>query len=211
MFFFPFRLRLHWRLPLLVSPVTSLAFHPKSTASLVVTQANNSFLVYEADDMSLSEWSKSNSADRVQVALKGVTGPLSGITFDPSTDSAMLLYGQGFIVYVDLTQSIPKQPKVIASLTDSVMGSNSNHGHNSNNRGGGSFGKGGKGGNSAGNEAWRRGKKGAESEESNFAIIQRYRSLVHVGCVSDSQLVRSCHLSRTLSPLRTPSLPDVSI
>ena len=45
------RLRLHWRLPLALAPVTCVAFHPQSTASLVVAQANNTFMVYEVDDL----------------------------------------------------------------------------------------------------------------------------------------------------------------
>ena len=45
------RLRLHWRLPLALAPITCLAFHPQSTASLVVAQANNTFMVYEVDDL----------------------------------------------------------------------------------------------------------------------------------------------------------------
>jgi hypothetical protein len=46
----------------------------------------------------------------------------------------------------------------------------------------------------------RRNKQGGGREnsvdntdaESNFAIIQKYRSLLHVGCLSNSQLVSCC-------------------
>ena len=182
---FIFRLRLHWRLPLFASPVTSIAFHPKSTASLVVTQTNNTFSVYEADEMSLSEWSKNNSCEKIETTLRSVQGAVCGVAFDPSSDCAMLLYGQGFIVYVDLTQSIPKQPKVVMSLTNRFNPDRMNGG----NRVGGSGGKGGSG-KAFGHTVHKR-KSSTESDcDSNFAIIQRYRSLVHVSCVSGSQLVR---------------------
>jgi hypothetical protein len=109
--------------------------------------------------MRLSEWSTNNSIEKIKGVLKSVAGPISGLTFDPSSESSMLLYGQGFIIYVDLTQAIPRQPKIVASMPYIK--------------------KTGK----------RIKKRKAGSEESNFAVIQRYRSLVHVGCAPDNQLV----------------------
>ena len=182
-------MRLHWRLPLLSTPVTSIAFHPQSTASLVVTETNNSFLVYEADGMCLSEWSKSNNSEKIMTALKSVNGPVCGVTFDPSSDCSMLLYGQGFIVYIDLTQSIPKHPKIVLSAPDKPNPFRLFSGiHKVPGRGNGRENK--SHGNGKGfGHGMRRKSNGGEDSDSNFAIIQRYRSMVHVGCVADSQLV----------------------
>ena len=164
--------------------------------------------------MNLSEWSKINNIDRIQTALKSISGPLSGVTFDPSSDSSMLLYGQGFIVYVDMTQSIPKQPKIINAMS-SGMSSRSGPGSGPSSILGSGPGSGPGSGISkvtgvtgrivgtayeqrlpGGSSMWKREKKREGSDDSNFAIIQRYKSLVHVGCVENSQLVRTILLIR---------------
>lgn len=149
-----------------------------------MTQTDNTFSVYEADEMCLSEWSKNNSCEKIESTLRNVAGAVCGVAFDPSSDCAMLLYGQGFIVYVDLTQSIPKHPKVVMSLTSRLNPDRINGG----NRGGSSGGRGGSG-RGFGHTVHKR--RNNTENDCNFAIIQRYRSLVHVSCVSGSQLVRS--------------------
>ena len=152
--------------------------------------------------MNLSEWSKINNIDRIQTALKSISGPLSGVTFDPSSDSSMLLYGQGFIVYVDMTQSIPKQPKIINAMS-SGMSSRSGPGSGPGSGISKVTGMTGRIVGTAyeqrlpgGSSMWKREKKREGSDDSNFAIIQRYKSLVHVGCVENSQLVRTILLIR---------------
>lgn len=254
-----FRLRLHWRLPSLASPVTSLTFHPKSSASLVVTQADNSFIIFEADEMTLSEWSKNNSATAIKTRLAVVNSPICGVTFDPSAKSSFLLHSHGCLVYVDLTQPVPKNSRTIKHSSGESNGNgngNSNNGSNGNGsygngssnngdadrgRGGrgsggregrGSGGRGGRGSGGRGGAGWGDkskyskgggggggggddpkygpGGSGMEVEEeeeevvepyvyqpcgnSNFSIIMRYKSLVHVGCAPERQLVSTCVL-----------------
>jgi hypothetical protein len=49
--------------------------------------------------MKLSEWSTNNSIEKIKGVLKSVAGPISGLTFDPSSESSMLLYGQVWLFF----------------------------------------------------------------------------------------------------------------
>ena len=221
--------------------MTSLTFHPKSAASLVVTQADNSFVIFEADEMTLSEWSKNNSPLTVKTRLAIVNSPICGVTFDPSAKSSFLLHSHGCLVYVDLTQPVPKNSRTIKHRSgDGNNNGNGNSGSNgdsngySNNREGdkgrggrGSGGRGGRGNGGRGSSGrgeknkysrgggddpkYGPGPSGMEIEEeeeeveepyvhqpcgnSNFSIIMRYKSLVHVGCAPERQLVSACVVS----------------
>jgi hypothetical protein len=115
------RLRLHWRLPLLSSPVTSVSFHPKNNF-LIVTQADNSFLLYEADEMNLSEWSKCNSTDIIKKRFSDVKTVISGVTFDSFAENSVILYSFGCLVFIDLTQGIPASCNVVGHRNRSYIG-----------------------------------------------------------------------------------------
>ena len=181
---------------MLSSPVTSLAFHPKRTGALVVTQADNSFIMYEAEDMSLSDFSEYNSAASIRDKLQIVNSPISGAVFDPSSEMCMFLYSNGCLVYVDLCRPIPTGRRVPISGDGLNKGREKNrerdrqldlNGRQQNQRskyeplnGGGAP------------PLTQHADTGAVLEcpqNSNFAIITRYKSLVHVGCAPGRNLV----------------------
>jgi WD40 repeat protein len=171
------RLRLHWRLPRFSSPITAIRFHPLSPSTLVVVLADNTFSIFEVGDLSLSLWSQKNT-ERIPAALKEVPGPIQGVSFDigsgdvdiEAAQDTMILYGQGFIVYVNLSDEIPVNPKVVPAT---AVAASDGTAPKKERRG-----------------ATKRGRRRrGGSKESNFAIIQRYRSLIHVNCLPDSQMV----------------------
>ena len=105
------RLSLHWVLPCFAAPVTCVAFHPSSPNSLLTSSTSDSspFLIYDVQKKDLSDWSQANT-DIIPNWKSAVNvqsyGPIQNITFDPSCESAFMLYGQGFSIYVDLNLPI---------------------------------------------------------------------------------------------------------
>jgi len=66
------RLRLHWHVPNpspIPCPVTALSFHPTSPTCLVVTLANNTFMIFDVEQLNLTQWSIDNS-DKVANLLR---------------------------------------------------------------------------------------------------------------------------------------------
>jgi U3 small nucleolar RNA-associated protein 4 len=160
-------LRMHWRLPDMLVPITDVSFHPECPTSLVVVLSNNTFMIYDVELLTLSPWSEENT-DKIPAVLKNTPGPLEGVAFNPSSDMSMFLYGQGFCVNVDIGQLVPKVPKTITSnvLSNASFGSK------------------------------RKDKKKpvskrrrGESLDPNFAIINKYRGIIHVGFMNDNQIV----------------------
>jgi hypothetical protein len=190
--------------------------------------------------MALSEWSKNNSALVIKTRLAIVNSPICGVTFDPSAKSSFLLHSHGCLVYVDLTQPVPRNTRTIKhSSGEANSNGNGNSGSNGNGSGygnngeadkgrggrGSGGGRGGRGGGGRGTSGrgdkskysrgggggggddpkYGPGASGMEIEEeeeevvepyvhqpcgnSNFSIIMRYKSLVHVGCAPERQLV----------------------
>ena len=98
-----------------------MSFHPRNNV-LIVTQADNSFLVYEADEMNLSEWSKSNSTDIIRRRFSDVKTVFSGVTFDAFAENSVILYSFGCLVFIDLTQGIPASCSVVGHRNRSHIG-----------------------------------------------------------------------------------------
>lgn len=66
------RLRLHWHVPnptSTPSPVTAISFHPTSPTSLLVTLANNTFMIFDVEQLNLTQWSIDNN-DKVSSILR---------------------------------------------------------------------------------------------------------------------------------------------
>jgi WD40 repeat protein len=163
------RLKLHWALPAFSSPVSSVTFHPIALSSVVVTLADNTFWMFDASSMAVAPWS-AQYTDKIPTAVKSIPGPVEGATFDVNRPSHIILYGQGFLVFVDLNEAIPDAPKRVTPMNASVnihrrahfKRKNSNSSALSNN---------------------------GTHVNRNFAIVSTYRSLVHVGCTAASHLV----------------------
>lgn len=166
----------------------------------MVTQADNSFVMYEAGDMSLSDFSEHNSASAIRDKLQIINSPISGAVFDPSSEMCMYLYSNGCLVYVDLCRPIPTGRRVPISGDGLSKGREKNrerdrvldlNGRQQNHR--------------SKYEPLNLDKDahppltqhtdtsaGAVLEcpqNSNFSIITRYKSLVHVGCAPGRNLV----------------------
>ena len=102
---------MHWVLPALSSAVSCMAFHPASANSLLFTLSkDNSFLIFDVQDKSLSPWCREN-ADVVpqwsQCLSRATVGPVYNVSFDPSSKTSFVLYGQAFSVCIDLDERIP--------------------------------------------------------------------------------------------------------
>ena len=89
---------------------------------LIVTQADNSFLVYEADEMNLSNWSKSNNTEIIKRRFSDVKTVFSGVTFDAFAENSVILYSFGCLVFIDLTQGIPASCKVVGHRNRNHIG-----------------------------------------------------------------------------------------
>lgn len=105
------RCALHWVLPMFSSPITCVSFHPTSPNSLLTTTTSDStpFLIYDVQLKDLSVWSKENTdiIPNWKSTIKAQNyGPIESISFDPACESAFMLFGQGFSVYVDLNMPI---------------------------------------------------------------------------------------------------------
>jgi len=154
------RLRLHWRLPDFPAPVTLISFHPESASSLVVLLATNVFIIFDVDNMCITPWSRDN-IDKIPAAVKNLEGPIEGITFNSQLQS-FFVYGQGFCVYVDIASSIPEVPNTVVTTT--VTGNNEG-------------------------KKKRKKSKSNVSSNNNFSIINRFRSIIHLASISNSNLV----------------------
>ena len=120
----------------------------------------------------LCPWSAENTV--LPVTLKNTPGPLQGVSFLPDHSSAMVLYGQGFLVYVDLDYEVPRECRVIGFSTTA-------------------------GGDSRDFNVRSRTKKRSKNStptSSNFTIVQRFRSLVNVSCTSGNKLVSASGSSK---------------
>eukprot|EP01041_Mallomonas_annulata_P004727 gene4727-9388_t len=182
------RFRLHWAVPRNISPITDIQFHPTSSTSLIVIFANNTFLLQDLSTRRLCPWSETIPPHSMPDVLRKCPGPLQGVCFCPDSSNTMILYGQGYFVYVDLDMPIPNKPKVIAATTTStstsssnMMLSNNKHMDDNNMQIQNMTGK------------KRRKKEKAMKElneaSPNFAMVHRYRGLVHVSYLSGGQLV----------------------
>jgi WD40 repeat protein len=165
------RLKLHWALPTFGSPVSSVSFHPIAHSSVVVTLTDNTFWMFDASAMTVAPWS-AQYTDKIPSAVKSIAGPVEGATFDVNRPSHIILYGQGFLVFVDLNEAIPDAPKRVTPMNASVSIHRRSHFKRKNNA-------------SASSTA---GNNGTHTNR-NFAIVSTYRSLVHVGCTAASHLV----------------------
>lgn len=117
---------------------------------------------------------------------KNLHGTLEGIAFSPDKNSAILLYGQGFCMYIDLMLDIPLTPKLISAASvnpNSILNKYKKV------------------------SAEKRIK--TNNDNSNFTIINKYRSLVHVGFVKNKQLVHHLHIIKHYSYFSRFPLSDV--
>jgi hypothetical protein len=172
--------------------VSVIAFNTPSAECaevLVVVLANNMFLVYDLDSVSLSEWSTLHTASLPRL-LHNLPGPLEGVSFQGSM--RFFLYGQSYLVFVDLDQAIPTEAKIVKSVSSmaarggrkQLMASDAKNARLS-----------------AKKKKKRESLKGgvtdsssgekSEISNSNFTTIELYRSIIHVGAVSENQLVSS--------------------
>ena len=115
------RFALHWVVPYFAAPITCIAFHPTSPNSLLTstTSSTTPFLIYDVQKKDLSAWSQENTdiIPNWKSTIKVQNyGPIQNIAFDPSCDSAFMLFGQGFSIYVDLNLPIlTNQPTTITN------------------------------------------------------------------------------------------------
>lgn len=93
-------LSLTWRLPRLDSAPTALAFHPE-TDILVVACVSNRFYVFDAAGQRLTDWSQ-DMGHRLPRELLDRHDCIVGVCFNPDSPQAVVLYGFGFVCYVDL-------------------------------------------------------------------------------------------------------------
>lgn len=88
-----------------------MAFHPSSVDSLIVVLSkDNSFLIYDVSDKSLTPWSRDNVGNIPNWSEglnRSTVGPIYNVTFDPSSVTSFVLSGQGFSVCIDLDEKIP--------------------------------------------------------------------------------------------------------
>jgi U3 small nucleolar RNA-associated protein 4 len=178
------RSALHWTVPSYNDiPVTCVAFHPTSHNILVVTYANNMFLLYDVNSKDLCPYSKENnmkecmtkmielsstslttttsttinSTKSIFDILSSINCNLEGISFDPSNSSGFMLYGQGSCVYIDI-----EQPIYLLNSNKRKRQSNNNNVKDT-------------------NTVWK--------QRRNFAVLNTYRSLVHVSLIENSDMV----------------------
>lgn len=105
------RVAMHWVLPQFSSAVSCVSFHPTSANSLLVAlSGDNSFFIYDVIEKGLSPWSRDNSDSVPQWSEslnRSSVGPIYNVSFDPSSVSSFVLYGQAYSVCVDLDEKIP--------------------------------------------------------------------------------------------------------
>ena len=116
--------------------------------------------------------------------LRKCPGPLQGLAFTPDNASTMILYGQGFFVYVDIDLPVGKNPRVVLPTAPKlietgaagpvVVNSNSQAVTKKRRR-----------------DVVNNANDASDSTSRNFTMVHRYRGLVHLQCLPGGHLV-SC-------------------
>lgn len=243
------RLNLHWQAPSLSAPLASFHFvpsvgtsgHSKHSSSvnhlnhLLVLLANNTMLVLDVEkcEVAPAPWRhKGKGVGGIPRAVQAISGPFQGAAFTHNRAGglAMMVHGQGFMVYVDWSEEavVPEKPKLVnpSSRLQAVsrwrqqnlfFSDSSGRGHDrgrvGDNRGRGGYSPRAGKRNVDGSDRAAGSKEVADGDsEPNFAIVEMYRSIVHVGAMSHRRLVSlvpssSLYLLRLLCPLVSISGP----
>ena len=127
------------------------------------------------------------------VFLKDLPAPLCGVTMEPQHQDKLMLYGQGYCVYVDLSRPLVAAMKTKLALDSTTKLMKSSLLKKRKNKPSPD--------DPAGKKRERDGQDGSENEdnaqptdtaleESNFVVFNKYRNLLHVGFILNNQMVR---------------------
>lgn len=128
----------------------------------MLTLTNNTFLIYDVSKAELCEWSIQNTAN-IPKLLLNYGSPIEKVIFHPKSQNSMLLYGQGFLILVDLDEPIPVHPKQLPDYSAHSAGKRHN--------------------------VVYQGKRNTSAKTHNFCMINTYRSIVNVAFNDAADLV----------------------
>ena len=127
---------------------------------------NNTFCLYDVEERAPCPWSVDNPPSALPRPVTESRTPLESIAFPSDKQSAMLLYGQNLLVYVDLDLPVPDKCRVIRPDSVGANGAPSSVG-----------------------SVKRKRSRSIDGADTNFTLIKTYRGLVHLSCATGNQLV----------------------
>jgi len=169
--------RIDWILPAFSSPITHSSFSPNGT--LYVVTSDNLFFSFDVQTHQRSQWSSKNSSLIPQV-VKSLPGPIESLTYDVRNENILFLYGQGFVVYVDLLLDIPAKPKLLQTASACHRDS-----------------------------SFRSGKS-KHPQNPNFSICTQYRSIVYAATLDSELVSNFTFILKLiLGPIRLLLSPHI--
>jgi hypothetical protein len=181
----------------LKAPIADLSFLSDSKEhSLMILLSNNSILILLCEKLEMHPWSIENDNLKRKSIPHDLRFSLNGFAMDPKSSSNFFVYGQLHSMFVDLTEDIPGTPKVISpsyaqaaalqlaekrvSFAIETKGNKRKRDNDDTD---------------VEDEVVDENRqitsvtKDEPSSSSNFALIETYRNILHMGMTANRQLV----------------------